>query len=155
MAEKITPAEKKEWISSYCVDMTTKEIYKQLSIFTPSEGDKMRPSELEGKTVVETGAKIIGTVSGIEIDLPTWKVTHLKIELADELTQTLGYKKPFLGHVEILLSVDAVKAVADVVTLNKAIEELKDVIEPPKRVREAVEPPRPTTESSQHVAPTS
>lgn len=115
----------------------------------------MRPSELEGKTVVETGAKIVGTVSGIEIDPPTWTVTHLRIELADELTQTLGYKKPFLGHVEILLSVDAVKAVADMVTLNKAIDELKDVIEPPKRAREAVEPPGRTTEGSQHTAPIS
>jgi len=93
----------------------------------------MRPSELEGKKVVDTKAKIIGTVSGIEIDLVEWKVTHLQIELTDELVETLGYKKPFLGHVEILLSVDAVKAVADVVALDKAIKELKDVIEPPKR----------------------
>jgi len=93
----------------------------------------MRPSELEGKKVIETGAKIIGTVSGIEIDCSEWKVTHLQIELTDELVETLGYKKPFLGHVEILLSVDAVKAIADVVFLNKAMRELRDVIEPPKR----------------------
>jgi len=93
----------------------------------------MRPSELEGKKVIETGAKIIGTVSGIEIDCSGWKVTHLQIELTDELVETLGYKKPFLGHVEILLSVDAVKAIADVVSLNKAMKELRDVIEPPKR----------------------
>jgi len=93
----------------------------------------MRPSELEGKKVVGTEAKIIGTVSGVEIDSSAWKVTHLRIELTDEMVQTLGYKKPFLGHVEILLSVDAVKAVADVIALNKSIDELKDVIEPPKR----------------------
>jgi len=80
-----------------------------------------------------TGAKIVGTVSGIEIDCSAWKVTHLRIELADELVETLGYKKPFRGHVVILPSVDAVKAVADVVGLNKAIDELKDVIESPKR----------------------
>lgn len=92
----------------------------------------MRPSELEGKNVVETGAKIVGSVSGIEIDCFKWKVTHLRIELMDEMIEILGYKKPFLGHVEILLSVDAVKAVADVVSLKKTIQELKDVIEPPK-----------------------
>jgi len=95
----------------------------------------VRPSELEGKKVVDTKAKIIGTVSGIEIDSVEWKVTHLRIELTDELVETLGYKKPFLGHVEILLSVDAVKAIADVVALDKAIRELKDVIEPPKRAQ--------------------
>ena len=93
----------------------------------------MRPSELEGKKVIATEAKIVGTVSGIEIDCSAWKVTHLQIELTDELVEILGYKKPFLGHVEILLSVDAVKAVGDVVALNKAIKELKDIIEPPKR----------------------
>lgn len=93
----------------------------------------MRPSELEGKKVVDTGARIVGTVSGIQIDLAEWKVTHLQIELTDELIQFLGYKKPFLGHVEILLSVDAVKAVADLVALNKTTEELKDAIEPQKR----------------------
>ena len=93
----------------------------------------MRPFELEGKTVVETKARIVGKISGIEIDCSTWKVTSLHIELTDEFTDILGYKKPFMGHIEILLSVDAVQAVADVVTLNKATEELKDVIEPPKR----------------------
>ena len=93
----------------------------------------MRPSELEGKSVVGTEAKIIGTVSGIEIDCLAWKVTHLLVRLTEEMGNTLGYKKPFLGHVEITLSVDAVKAVADVVALNKGIEELKNVIEPPKR----------------------
>jgi hypothetical protein len=35
--------------------------------------------------------------------------------------------------VDILVSVDNVKAVGDVVALNKGIEELKHVIEPPRR----------------------
>jgi len=94
----------------------------------------MRPSELEGKQVIEAGAKIIGAVAGIEIALSGWKVTHIRIELTNEMIEILGYKKPFLGHVEILLSVDAVNAIADVVSLNKGIKELKDLIEPPKRL---------------------
>ncbi len=93
----------------------------------------MNPTELEGKKVVDTGAKIVGTLIGIEIDCTEWKVTHLRVELADELVEKLGYKKPFLGHAEILLSVDAVKAVSDVVGLNKGIEELRDLAGPPNR----------------------
>jgi len=77
----------------------------------------MRPSELEGKSVVGTGAKIIGTVSGIEIDCLAWKVTHLLVRLTEEMVNTLGYKKPFWSC-RITLSVDAVKAVADVVALK-------------------------------------
>jgi sporulation protein YlmC with PRC-barrel domain len=93
----------------------------------------MRPSALEGKTVIAPEAKMIGIVSGIEIDLSEWKVTHLRIELTNDLIEILGYRKPFLGHVEILLPVEVINAIADVITLNKTLEELKKVIEPPKR----------------------
>ena len=97
-----------------------------------SNGVSIRPSELQGKKVVGTGAKIIGTVKDIEFDPAKWKVTSLQIELSDEAVETLGYKKSHFGHVEILLSVNAVKSTADVVILKKAVEKLKDFIEPPK-----------------------
>jgi len=42
----------------------------------------------------------------------------LHVELTDEAVETLGHKKPHFGHVDILLSV---KAVADVVSLKKAL----------------------------------
>ena len=92
----------------------------------------MRPSELEGKNVIGTGGKVVGTVSGMEFEHLSWKVTRLAVRMSEDAIQTLGYKKPFLGHVEILISVDAVKGVADVVTLNKSITELRSAIEPPK-----------------------
>jgi sporulation protein YlmC with PRC-barrel domain len=92
----------------------------------------MRPSELQGKKVVETAAKILGTVSDVEFDPEGWKVISLQVELTDDLAETLGFKKPRFGHVNILLSVDAVKAVADVVTLKNALPELKEFIKPPK-----------------------
>jgi sporulation protein YlmC with PRC-barrel domain len=93
----------------------------------------MRPSELEGKKVITPGAKKIGIVAGITIDCSEWKVTHLRIELTDKIVEILGYRKPFLGHVEILLPVDVVKAVADIITLDKKVDELRGIIEPPKR----------------------
>jgi sporulation protein YlmC with PRC-barrel domain len=92
----------------------------------------MRPSELNGKKVVGAGAKIAGTVFDVEIDPISWKVTSLQIELSDEAIEILGYKKPFMGRVDILLSIEAVAVVADVVNLNKPITELKKFIQPPK-----------------------
>ena len=86
----------------------------------------MRPSELEGKNVIETGGRILGTVSGIEIDLSSWKVTHLRVQLSYDAVDILGYKRPRLGHVEIKVSVDAVKAVSDVVTLDKSMKDLRN-----------------------------
>ena len=53
----------------------------------------MRPSELEGKNVVTPEAKIIGAVSGVEIDCLAWKVTHLLVRLADEMINTLGIQE--------------------------------------------------------------
>jgi sporulation protein YlmC with PRC-barrel domain len=92
----------------------------------------MRPSELNGKKVVEAGAKIVGTVIDIEIDPASWKVSDLRLELSDETIEILGFKKPFMGRVDIFLSVDAIAAVADVVSLNKPIKELKEFIKTPK-----------------------
>jgi sporulation protein YlmC with PRC-barrel domain len=57
----------------------------------------LRPSELQQKSVVGTGAKILGSVSDIEFNPAEWKVTHLRIELTDEAVKMLGYKKPFMG----------------------------------------------------------
>jgi sporulation protein YlmC with PRC-barrel domain len=92
----------------------------------------MRPSELNGKKVVGAGAKIVGTVFDVEIDPVSWKVTHLQLELSDEAIEILGYKKSFMGRVDIFLSVDAVAAVADIIGLNKPMTELKEFIQPPK-----------------------
>ena len=85
----------------------------------------MRPSELEGKNVIETGGKILGTVSGIEFDPLSWKVTQLKVQLAYDAVELLGYKRPRLGRVEIMIPVEVVKVVSDVVALDKSINDLR------------------------------
>jgi sporulation protein YlmC with PRC-barrel domain len=101
---------------------------------TSLHGVIVRPSKLQGKNVVGTGARILGSVSDVEIDPKEWKVTHLQVELTDDAIEMLGYRKPFLGRVDILLSVSAVKAVADMVSLAKPIAELGDFIQPSKRM---------------------
>ncbi|MGQ9722189.1 MAG: PRC-barrel domain-containing protein [Candidatus Jordarchaeum sp.] len=92
----------------------------------------MRASLLEGKEVIAPDARIIGHVSGIDVDFSEWKVTHLRVDLSNELVETFGYKKPFFGRLEILIPVEAISNTADVVTLNKTVEELKDIIEKTK-----------------------
>ena len=89
----------------------------------------MRPGQLEGREVIDTQAQILGEVCGIEIDVSTWKVTHICVALSKGSIETLGYKKPFLGKVDVHLPVEAVKMVKDVVTLNKSITEIKNSVE--------------------------
>ncbi len=88
---------------------------------------------LLGKSVVADDARLVGAVTGVEVELmPKWEVTHLHVSLTEETTRELGYKKPFLGSVDVMLPVSIVKAVGDLISLDKKICDLKDLVEPTK-----------------------
>ena len=85
---------------------------------------------LGGKTVIDSEATIMGDVGGLEFNVSGWKVTHICVNLSDKAIEALGYKKPrFLGNVLVDIPVELVKAVSDVVSLDKTIEEIKSVLE--------------------------
>lgn len=89
---------------------------------------------LLGKSVVADDARLVGAVTGVEVELmPTWEITHLHVSLTEEATRELGYKKPFLGSVEVILPISIVKAVGDLISLDKKIDDLKDLVEPTKK----------------------
>lgn len=89
---------------------------------------------LLGKTVVGDDARLIGNVTGVEVELlPKWQITHIHVSLTEETTRELGYKKPFLGSVEVLIPISIVKAVGDIISLDKKTLELKDIVEPTKK----------------------
>jgi sporulation protein YlmC with PRC-barrel domain len=89
---------------------------------------------LLGKSVVADDARLVGAVTGVEVELmPKWEVTHLHVSLTEETTRELGYKKPFLGSVDVILPISIVKAVGDLISLDKKIDDLKDLVEPTKK----------------------
>jgi sporulation protein YlmC with PRC-barrel domain len=85
--------------------------------------------ELKGKKVVGANALILGEVEGAEVNVQTWQITHLHVGLTKESTEQLAFKKPTLGHLAVFLPVSNVKAVGDVVSLDKSIIELKSLLE--------------------------
>jgi sporulation protein YlmC with PRC-barrel domain len=89
----------------------------------------MRPENLNGKKVIDTKAHVVGEVAGTEIEVSTWKVTHLCISLSDDAIETLGYKKPFIGKVLIDVPVETVQKLRDVVVLNQSVAEIKNLVE--------------------------
>ncbi|UCD26335.1 MAG: PRC-barrel domain-containing protein [Candidatus Bathyarchaeota archaeon] len=89
----------------------------------------MEASALNGKDVITANAYTLGDVNGVQVDTDTWTVTHLDVTLTKEATEELGFKKPFLGSISICLPVNIVKAIGDVITLNKSLEELKNLEE--------------------------
>ena len=88
---------------------------------------------LLGKSVVGDDTRLVGAVTGVEVELmPKWEVTHLHVSLTEETTRELGYKKPFLGSVDVMLPISLVKAVGDLISLDKKISDLRDLVEPTK-----------------------
>ena len=88
---------------------------------------------LLGKSVVADDARLVGAVTGVEVELmPRWELTHLHVSLTEETTRELGYKKPFLGSVDVILPISIVKAVGDLISLDKKIDDLRDLVEPTK-----------------------
>jgi sporulation protein YlmC with PRC-barrel domain len=83
-----------------------------------------------GKRVIGANAYMLGEMTGADIDTGKWQVTHLHVSLADDAVRELGYKKPFMGSVIVCLPVSVIQAVGDVITLNKGINELRNVVEP-------------------------
>ena len=89
----------------------------------------MRPEELDDLKVVDNEARILGEISGIEIDLKTWKVTDIHVRLDEDSITALGYKKPrLLGKVEITLPISIINIISDIVTLNKNHSEIKNIL---------------------------
>ena len=93
----------------------------------------MMSRELEGKEIIDAKADKFGKISGIEIDCSKWRVTHLHIELDDDIAKLWGYKKPFLAHLQVLIPVSVVAAVRDVVSLKKSLQQIKEIIEVPQK----------------------
>jgi sporulation protein YlmC with PRC-barrel domain len=89
----------------------------------------VKVSSLIGKKVITTDAFTVGEVSGVEMDINQWKITHLDVGLAKEATSELGFKKPFMGHITILVPVELIRGLGDVVTLKRTREELKGLPE--------------------------
>jgi hypothetical protein len=55
------------------------------------------------------------------------------VSLSEKTTRELGYKKPFFGSVDVILPISIVKAVEDLISVDKKNTELKDLVEPAKK----------------------
>ena len=86
-------------------------------------------SRLIGKPIIGAQARVLGEVESVKMDSETWKITHLGVCLSDDATTEFGFKKPFWSCVVISLPVSAVSVVGDVISLDKSIKNLHDIIE--------------------------
>lgn len=83
--------------------------------------------KLNGRKVISSNAKTVGEVSGAYVDLATWKINHISIDLSEEAIELFGYDKPripIFGNVSVCMPVSAVDKAGDVITLKVPFEEL-------------------------------
>jgi len=86
--------------------------------------------KIDGKEVTSSDARSIGEVSGAYVDLDSWKINHLAVDLNTETIELLGYKKPrtpFMGTVSVSLPIDAVKVAGDIITLKTKYDDLSNL----------------------------
>ena len=89
----------------------------------------LKVGNINGMKVITADAFNLGEVDGARVDIGTWKITYLDVELTKEVTKELNFKKPMFGSLKVLLPINAVKEIGDVITLNKSLLEFKDLKE--------------------------
>jgi sporulation protein YlmC with PRC-barrel domain len=89
----------------------------------------LKAAHLNGKQVITSDAQVLGEIEGVDLDISTWTVTHLYINLFKSNVEKFNYKKPLFGSVSVCLPISAIKAVGDVISLKESIEDLKYIPE--------------------------
>ena len=89
----------------------------------------MNPSLLDGKKVVGKEGYILGEVDGIDIDLGTWRVNAFFVSLTNDAATELGFKRPFLSKVIIIIPSEIVSLIGNFINIDETIENLESLAE--------------------------
>ncbi len=85
-------------------------------------------TKLNGKKVIGANGYIVGEVEGIEVNMENWQVEGLQVGLTNEAATEAGFKRPVLSQIIIIIPPKIISSVGDVVALNEAVGNLKDLV---------------------------
>ena len=86
-------------------------------------------TNLRGKKVIGARGYVIGEVEGLDLDLSNWQVTGLQIGLTGDAATELGFKRPFLSKVAVIIPSRIVSSVGNFITLDESVENLESLAE--------------------------
>ena len=86
-------------------------------------------ARLDGKKVVSAKGYVVGVIEGLDVEFSNWQVTGLQVGLTDDAATELGFKRPLLSKVVVIIPSEVVDDVGNFVTLDKAIEDLTSLVE--------------------------
>ena len=90
---------------------------------------EVNPVKIEGKKVVSVKGYVVGEIEALDVDFSNWRVTGLQVGLTDEAATELGFKRPILSKVTVIIPPSAVGEIGNFITLDKSIENLKSLVE--------------------------
>ena len=108
--------------------ITLKEPIRNLEDIA-ERGIVAKSTELKGKRVVGAKGTAIGEIEGFDVELNSWQVTGLEVGLTDDAATELGFKRPFLSKVVIIIPTKIVNLVGNFVTLNEDVKNLESLVE--------------------------
>jgi sporulation protein YlmC with PRC-barrel domain len=108
--------------------MTLKEPIRNLEDIEKRE-ILVSSTKLEGKQVVGAKGYVVGEVEGFDVELSNWQVTGLQVGLTDDAATELGFQRPFLSKVIVIIPSKMVSLVGNFITLDKTIENLESLVE--------------------------
>jgi len=85
--------------------------------------------KVEGKKVVSIKGNAVGIVEGVDVDFGNWKVNGLEVALNDEATIELGFSRPFMSKVVVIIPNSAIGEIGNFITLDENVENLKSLVE--------------------------
>ncbi len=84
----------------------------------------MNMGHLLNRPVMGSDAFIIGHVNDVEFDEKSMRLTHICLKLEDKAIEPMGLKKPRLGGLKVSIPVGLVRAIGDVVDLDRSSRDL-------------------------------
>lgn len=84
--------------------------------------------EVRQRTVIDAAGLAIGSVESILIDLASWQVGGLRVQLRREAIEQVGVARSFFRRTTIDVPRTAIQSVGDAILLNVRAEELREAI---------------------------
>jgi sporulation protein YlmC with PRC-barrel domain len=108
--------------------ITLKEPIRNLEDISKRE-DYVSSTRLKGKKVIGAKGYVVGEVEGLDLDPSNWQIRGLQVGLTDDAATELGFKRPFLSKLVIIIPSKIVSLVGNLVTLDESIENLEALTE--------------------------
>ena len=108
--------------------ITLKEPVRNLKNIAEKE-ISVNPTKFKGKKIIGANGYVIGEVEGLDVDPSNWQITGLQVGLTDNAATELGFRRPFLSKVVIIIPSKIVSLVGNFINIDKSIENLESLVE--------------------------